>query len=198
MPGELLAKAFAYTDLALKDRGIMYAGSTVVACVLRTVAGARWLHTANAGDARAVLCRGDRAIRLTLDHKASDATEEQRIAETNGYVANNRVSGVLAVSRSLGDCLMKEQVLNQPFITDYELTDDDHTLIVACDGVWDVIEDQEALELVRSETDPDLAAKKIVRTALEKGSTDNITCIVVELKMSSGSDLAAATPASTA
>lgn len=53
----------------------------------------RVLYTANAGDARAVLSRGGRAVRLTYDHKGSDAQEAKRIKEAGGFVMNNRVNG---------------------------------------------------------------------------------------------------------
>ena len=56
-------------------------------------AARRVLYTANAGDARAVLSRGGKAVRLTYDHKGSDAQEAKRIKEAGGFVMNNRVNG---------------------------------------------------------------------------------------------------------
>jgi len=60
----------------------------------------RVLYTANAGDARAVLSRAGKAIRLTYDHKGSDVQEARRIKEAGGFVMNNRVNG--EVSPTLG------------------------------------------------------------------------------------------------
>lgn len=51
------------------------------------------LYTANAGDARAVLCRSGKGVRLTYDHKGSDKQEAKRIKEAGGFVMNNRVNG---------------------------------------------------------------------------------------------------------
>jgi protein phosphatase PTC1 len=51
------------------------------------------LYTANAGDARGVLCRGGKAVRLTYDHKGSDKQEAKRIVDAGGFVLNNRVNG---------------------------------------------------------------------------------------------------------
>lgn len=48
---------------------------------------------------------------------------------------NNRVNGVLAVTRSLGDSSMKEFVVGSPYTTETTLGDDDDFLIIACDGV---------------------------------------------------------------
>lgn len=53
----------------------------------------RVLYLANVGDARAVLCRGGKAVRLTYDHKGSDSQEAKRITDAGGFVMNNRVNG---------------------------------------------------------------------------------------------------------
>ena len=55
----------------------------------------RVLYTANVGDARVVLCRDGKAVRLSYDHKGSDPMEQQRVADAGGFVVNNRVNGVL-------------------------------------------------------------------------------------------------------
>jgi protein phosphatase PTC1 len=95
----------------------------------------RVLYTANVGDARAVLSRGGKAVRLTYDHKGSDKQEAKRIMDAGGFVMNNRVNGVLAVTRSLGDSSMKEFVVGSPYTTETELSEDDEFLVIACDGV---------------------------------------------------------------
>lgn len=95
----------------------------------------RVLYSANAGDARGVLCRAGKAIRLTYDHKGSDQQEAKRITDAGGFVMSGRVNGVLAVTRSLGDSSMKDFVVGAPYTTETELCDDDEFLILACDGV---------------------------------------------------------------
>ena len=95
----------------------------------------RVLYTANAGDARGVLCRAGKAVRLTYDHKGSDKQEAKRITDAGGFVMSGRVNGVLAVTRSLGDSSMKEFVVGSPYTTETQLCDDDEFLILACDGV---------------------------------------------------------------
>lgn len=79
--------------------------------------------------------RGGKAVRLTYDHKGSDAQEAKRITDAGGFVMNNRVNGVLAVTRSLGDSSMKEFVVGSPYTTETTLGDEDDYLIIACDGV---------------------------------------------------------------
>lgn len=95
----------------------------------------RVLYTANAGDARGVLCRAGKAVRLTYDHKGSDKQEAKRITDAGGFVMSGRVNGVLAVTRSLGDSSMKEFVVGSPYTTETELCEEDELLILACDGV---------------------------------------------------------------
>lgn len=95
----------------------------------------RVLYCANAGDARGVLCRAGKAVRLTYDHKGTDKQEAKRITDAGGFVMSGRVNGVLAVTRSLGDSSMKEFVVGSPYTTETELLDDDEFLILACDGV---------------------------------------------------------------
>lgn len=95
----------------------------------------RVLYSANAGDARGVLCRSGRAIRLTYDHKGTDRQEAKRITDAGGFVMSGRVNGVLNVTRSLGDSSMKEFVVGSPYTTETELCDADEFVILACDGV---------------------------------------------------------------
>lgn len=78
--------------------------------------------------------KGD-PICLTYEHKASDPREVERIISAGGFVSQDRVSGMLAVSRALGDDGMKEHVIGSPFTSEIVLTQDDEWIIVACDGV---------------------------------------------------------------
>jgi protein phosphatase PTC1 len=96
----------------------------------------RVLYTANVGDARIVLCRNGRALRLSYDHKGSDENEGRRVAGAGGLILNNRVNGVLAVTRALGDAYMKDLVTGHPYTTETVIQpDQDEFLILACDGV---------------------------------------------------------------
>ncbi|KAL7746404.1 mgpp2cl-1, protein phosphatase 2C-like protein 1 [Sorochytrium milnesiophthora] len=181
---EALNDTFVAVDQQLKDKKI-HSGCTAVVCFLQAQSDKRVLFTANAGDARAVLCRNGQAIRLSYDHKGSDNIEAERIMDLGGFVMNNRVNGVLAVTRALGDAAMKDLVIGNPFTTEIELIEDDDFIILACDGVWDVMTDQDAVTLILGIPDPAVAAERIVNKALENFSTDNISVIVVKLDHSS-------------
>lgn len=98
----------------------------------------RVLYTANVGDARIVLCRSGKALRLSYDHKGSDENEGKRIANAGGLILNNRVNGVLAVTRALGDTYMKDLVTGHPYTTETVIQPEiDEFMIIACDGVSD-------------------------------------------------------------
>ncbi|KAK2748137.1 Protein phosphatase 2C 1 [Myotisia sp. PD_48] len=140
----------------------------------------RVLYTANVGDARIILCRNGKALRLSYDHKGSDENEGVRITNAGGLILNNRVNGVLAVTRALGDAYMKELVTGHPFTTETVIQPEtDEFLILACDGLWDVCSDQEAVDLVRNTEDPQAASKILVDYALSRFSTDNLSCMIV-------------------
>lgn len=96
----------------------------------------RVLYTANVGDARIVLCRSGKALRLSYDHKGSDDNEGKRITNAGGLILNNRVNGVLAVTRALGDSYLKDLVTGHPYTTETVIQpDSDEFIILACDGV---------------------------------------------------------------
>ena len=101
----------------------------------------RVLYTANVGDARIVLCRNGKALRLSYDHKGSDENEGKRISNAGGLILNNRVNGVLAVTRALGDAYMKDLVTGHPYTTETVIQPDiDEFLVLACDGVSEIFQ----------------------------------------------------------
>jgi protein phosphatase PTC1 len=183
---EIINKTFLEADNRLDELEACNSGCTAVIAFLKmgksdsdTVK--RTLYTANVGDARAVLCRNGKAVRLSYDHKGSDAQESKRITDLGGFMMNNRVNGVLAVTRSLGDGSMKEFVVGNPYTTETELSKNDSFLILACDGLWDVCDDQDAVDLVMGVADPQAASAKLLDHALSNFSTDNLSIMVVRL-----------------
>lgn len=154
----------------------------------------RMLYTSNVGDLRIVLCRSGRLYRLSYDHKASDSNEIERVRDAGGLIVNHRVNGVFAITRSLGDSYIKNLVTGKPFTTATQITDQDEFIILACDGVWDVLSDEAACKFVQGvfkqqmegnqSWDPTEAAKKLCKLAIDKGSTDNITVMIVKLEPS--------------
>ena len=94
---EVFDMACREADSHLVGENGIYSGCTIAAALLRDEVrdgrGRKVLYTANAGDARAVLARKERAVRLTFDHKGSEPLEQQRVRDAGGFIALDRVSG---------------------------------------------------------------------------------------------------------
>ncbi|XP_058724606.1 protein phosphatase 2C 51-like [Vicia villosa] len=156
---------------------------------------------ANCGDSRAVLGRGGEVVELSSDHKPERPDELMRIEEAGGRVINwngHRVLGVLATSRSIGDEYLRPYVISKPEVTVTKRTSDDEFLILASDGLWGVMSSEIACQVVRkcfkgkirrvcdgvgNQTSRAAeAAALLSEIALAKGSRDNISVIVVDLR----------------
>jgi len=180
---DIFKKTYLLTDEKLKTAVPSHHGCTSVTVLVRGKGENRQIFCANVGDARAVLCRDGKAIRMTFEHKASDVDEAKRITDGGGFIIHGRVNGQIIITRSLGDHLMKEFIIGDPFTFHDSLTDKDTWLIVACDGLWDVMEDQQAVDLVlaNSTSTASEISKKLLIKALQDGTTDNLSIVVVKL-----------------
>lgn len=177
---EALREAYLATDRQIKNS--------------RTESGAAaatlYLHkggflAANVGDVRIVLKEGGRAKALTIDHKPDLPEETARIEALGGRVISldvPRVEGFLAMSRALGDVPLKPFVTAEPRIVEGMLGRKDDLAIIASDGLWDVLTSDEAVTLAHRAGGPEEAARILKDAAGERGSTDNITVIVLDLK----------------
>ncbi|XVE79523.1 hypothetical protein DITRI_Ditri14bG0065900 [Diplodiscus trichospermus] len=107
---------------------------------------------ANCGDSRAVVCRKGKPVPLSSDHKPDRPDELNRIQEAGGrviYWDGPRVLGVLAMSRAIGDNYLKPYVSCEPEVTITDRTVDDECLILASDGLWDVVSNDTACGVAR-------------------------------------------------
>lgn len=171
------------------------AGTTALAALI----WGEQLFVANAGDSRAVLSRRGRAIELTRDHKPCDPAELARIEACGGYVCDDgRLCGELAVARAIGDYHLPGlktppaagdegpagPLTALPEVTSHCLAPGtDEFMILACDGLWDVLSSQRAIELarvrLREHNEPQRVAEELVAEALRLHTTDNVTVIAV-------------------
>ena len=182
-PEEALIEAFIATDKRIKRERIR-GGSTAVVTYFKD----GMLYVANAGDARAVLDRSGKAIRLSHDHKADDPQEIERIEALGSRVDYDdvpyggipRVEG-FAISRSLGDHETNGIITAEPFISATRFKKGDRFLILACDGIWDVLSDQQAVTLIHGLGNSQKAAETLKDEALKRRSKDNISVVVLRL-----------------
>lgn len=141
------------------------------------------LYVANVGDSRTVISKAGKAIPLSEDHKPNRQDERQRIENAGGVViwaGTWRVGGVLAMSRAFGNRMLKQFVVADPEIQEEGVNEELQLLVLASDGLWDVVPNEDAVSIARAEEDPETAARKLTATAFIRGSADNITCIVVK------------------
>ncbi|PSS04437.1 Protein like [Actinidia chinensis var. chinensis] len=141
------------------------------------------LYVANVGDSRTVISKAGTAIPLSEDHKPNRSDERKRIENAGGVVmwaGTWRVGGVLAMSRAFGNRMLKQFVVAEPEIQDLEIDEEFELLVLASDGLWDVVPNEDAVALARTEEEPEAASRKLTETAFTRGSADNITCIVVK------------------
>ncbi|KAF5386047.1 hypothetical protein D9615_002546 [Tricholomella constricta] len=159
-----------------------------IAAITPPPSAKRVLYCANAGDTRVVLSRGGKAERLTYDHKATDKSEIDRVRKADGIIFRGRVLGYLNLTRSLGNheahdgYSLKKYVVGTPNISKTELSEKDKFFIVACDGLWDVTTDQEAVDLIRDIEDAQVASKTLLDHAFKNGTRDNVTVMVCALE----------------
>lgn len=125
-----------------------HCGSTAVVAIVRREINHNVLYVSNAGDSRAVLSKNGTAERLSKDHKATDPQEIARVKSEGGSIMDNRVAGGLAITRAIGDHSYKSfGVTCQPYTVRHVLRPFDKYLVIASDGVWDTISDDDAIAL---------------------------------------------------
>ncbi|KAE8658749.1 putative protein phosphatase 2C 25 [Hibiscus syriacus] len=149
------------------------------------------LVVSNAGDCRAVLSRDGAAEALTSDHRPTREDERNRIETWGGYVdlcrGVWRVQGSLAVSRGIGDNHLKQWVIAEPETKIISIKPDYEFLILASDGLWDKVSNQEAVDIARpscvgiNNPNPLNACKKLVNLSVSRGSSDDISVLLIQL-----------------
>lgn len=190
-----LSASFKQVDAELAQKnGGWRSGCTATTALAHRIHGEVTLYVANVGDSRAVILGDGDAKRVTIDHRACDPGEARRVEREGAVVRNGRVAGALAVSRSLGDHYLKPGVSCEPDICTYHVAGA-RVLVIASDGLWDFVDDDEVQEVVEelvdlvsaSSEDPSVvarhlredAASALVTRAKDRGSRDNITVLVV-------------------
>lgn len=189
-----LAAGFKQVDSDLHRAGAgARCGSTATAALAHRVDGELTLYVANVGDSRALVIGDGDAKRVSVDHRARYPSEARRLELDGAVVRNGRVAGTLSVSRSIGDHSIPG-VSCVPDTCTYHVSGA-RVLVIASDGLWDVVDDDEVQEVVEGLVDRAAAsagdakvvssvlraeaASALVDRAKERGSRDNITVLAV-------------------
>ncbi|XP_062201220.1 protein kinase and PP2C-like domain-containing protein isoform X2 [Phragmites australis] len=195
-PTDALTEAFVRTDIAFREELIVHQKSkrivrkdwhpgctAVTALIVRNK-----LFVANAGDCRAILSRAGKPFPMTQDHVASCPEERERVikegTEVKWQMDTWRVgAAALQVTRSIGDADLKPAVTARPEVIETALSTDDEFLVMASDGLWDVVSNEDVLSIIKDTVkEPGMCSKRLATEAAERGSKDNITVIVVFLR----------------
>ncbi|KAE8259823.1 hypothetical protein A4X13_0g748 [Tilletia indica] len=201
-----LKRAFLATDEDLREDAAFAndsSGCTAVAALLvpgETSDAARRIIVANAGDSRSVLSLKGEAKPMSYDHKPTNQKETARIVGAGGFVEFGRVNGNLALSRALGDFEFKgnhslppedQAVTADPDVISHSLTGEEEFLVLACDGIFDCLSNQQVVDFVRRGIASGKELTKICEEAMERClapdtdlggvGSDNMTICVVGL-----------------
>uniref|UniRef100_A0A8C7ZWY8 Protein phosphatase 1E n=1 Tax=Oryzias sinensis TaxID=183150 RepID=A0A8C7ZWY8_9TELE len=188
-PIEALCKAFKVTDerfVKKASREKLRCGTTGVVTFLR----GQTLYVAWLGDSQVILVRRGQVVELMKPHKPDREDEKKRIEALGGCViwfGTWRVNGSLSVSRAIGDSEHKPYICGDADHSVFPLDGSEDYLILACDGFWDTVSPEEAVRVVsdhlqENSGDTTMIAHKLVASARDAGSSDNITVIVVFLR----------------
>ncbi|KAL6525597.1 hypothetical protein OROHE_015904 [Orobanche hederae] len=161
VPSQALTEAFIRTDIAFADELKSCRESKAViqkdwhpgCTAVTTLVVRNKLFVANAGDCRTIICRSG-----------------------NPYALSR-------VTRSIGDDDLKPFVTAEPEITEILLSVEDEYIVMASDGLWDVVSNADVVNIIRDTVkEAGMCSKRLATVAVERGSKDNITVIVVFLR----------------
>ncbi|ESO98677.1 hypothetical protein LOTGIDRAFT_174041 [Lottia gigantea] len=188
-PCTALKQAYKQTDegFLLKAKKENLKSGTTGVTVLKLE---KKLYIAWLGDSQAVVVKNGETVTKTEPHKPEKPDEKERIEKLGGIVVwfgTWRVNGAIAVARAIGDRAHKPFICSDADVCSIDLDGTEDYIVLACDGVWDVVEPNDVPELVynhiqQTKGDRTRTAHRIVEVAKESGSNDNISVIVVFLR----------------
>ena len=179
-PVEIAFKnAFKKVDDELKFFDSEYIGTTATLILIKD----NKIYCANVGDTKAYIIYDKTYKQISNDHKCTNEDERKRITEIGGKIIKNRVMGQLILTRTLGDLYVKQfGVINTPDINVYDINETINYIIIASDGVWDVVDLDTITNMGKAGKNVGEFCKDIVKLAINKGTKDNVSCIVVSFK----------------
>jgi serine/threonine protein phosphatase PrpC len=156
-------------------------GASAVVALVHHRNDGKWLWVANCGNARAILIRNEGvAVQLSEDHKPTVPNEAKKL-KGDVAVIDGKIGGVLSVSRAFGHFSLKEHITVEPACAKTELSPYDSALILASQGLWNVCDNTEVERIIKGQPTAQAMADLLVRQALVRGSTDNVSVVVVLL-----------------
>ncbi len=193
----LLDSQMKSSQSLMSSDGTVMGGSTACAVWMLD----EYIYSGNVGDSRFVLSYNGKAYNVSEDHKPSSDLEKLRIESFGGFVRNNRVNGSLGVARAFGDYHFKTRtdlgahqqlVTAVPDVRTVEIEDDIDFLVVASDGVWDIMTNQQVVDFIFNLMRKKVPINQICEAILKNCTlpinpssglgSDNMTVIIVVLR----------------
>ena len=140
----------------------------------------------NLGDCRALLGYANKFLQLTNDHKVDDISERLRLLESKKNVVYDNVDQLFrvdgyAVSRAMGNTKY-DSISQKAEISFLEFSHNINYIIIACDGLWDVLDNKEVNDFILENKSNKNVAELLAKKAIDKGSEDNVSIIIVFFK----------------
>ena len=158
-------------------------GSTATILIIHHINKKKYIFCANVGDSKCFLIKKNKVNQISVDHKCTVENEVERIKKKGGIVFSGRVFGTLILTRTIGDREMKNYgVISNPSIYSNEINEnEDQYIIIASDGVWDVVNEEDILNMSKKNLEAEKFCKMIIKKAIDNGTRDNVSCIVIKL-----------------
>ena len=187
-----ITKTFLEIDNAIKEKSL-HVGSTGTIVLIIEEKNNILIYGGNVGDSRCTLFNEKNFERLSFDHRVEDKKEKEKIINSGGMIEEGRVNGQLMLTRVFGDFDMKKSgVKCEPYLFSkvIEKNITNQFLIIASDGIWDIIDEWEIKDYIfdicrdyegSGESVTKHICDKLVDDALQSGSWDNISCFAIRL-----------------
>ena len=171
--------AFEKVDQELKFFDSEYVGTTATLVLIKD----NKIYCANVGDSKAYILYDNSYKQISSDHKTTVEDEKIRVESMGGIIKKNRIMGQLILTRTLGDLYVKQYgVINTPDISVNEIGNTIKYVILASDGVWDVVDLETLVGMGKAGKNVGEFCEDIVRLAVNKNTKDNVSCIVISFK----------------
>ncbi|OHT01018.1 hypothetical protein TRFO_07686 [Tritrichomonas foetus] len=175
-PDSDFSKIFLNIQNKLRSNHVVDGCTGIISLIINDIC-----YVAGIGDSRVILIRNNEVRRITKDEKPLDESEYRRLQEIGiGVSSDGRVQRKLSVGRSFGDFWCTQELFLVPIVTSFHITENDLSLILACDGLWDVSKDEEVAKIYRSSKSAQDGATFLKNFAIANGSQDNISILTVD------------------
>ena len=193
----LLDDRMRLTKKLMDTDGLVLGGTTCNAVWIK----GKKIYSCNVGDSRFIVAYNEKAVPITEDHKPHLQSERVRIYQAGGHISDGRVNGILAVARSFGDYMLKEdndkesheqKITSLPDVRTVDIDSSIDFMVLATDGIWDMMTNQETVDFIIERMHKTVSLDRIGEELIDNCripvdpatglGADNMTVIIAVLK----------------